>query len=125
MGRSPFGFNYDQDRIAIGWRYLKTGTPQHCNFQKKYHEGINVPEYDLKGVKSKMCTFWEDIIQASETNVVKDIMNLMTYPKCVNAVVEPVMGYLDHTAMARSYGLLKPWRGKIDLCLRNHSAKQI
>ena len=27
--------------------------------------------------------------------------------------------------MARSYGLLKPGRGKIHLCLRNHSAKQI
>ena len=26
--------------------------------------------------------------------------------------------------MARSYGVLKPWQGKIDLCLRNHSVKQ-
>ena len=27
--------------------------------------------------------------------------------------------------MARLYGVLKPGRGKIDVCLRNHSAKQI
>ena len=27
--------------------------------------------------------------------------------------------------MARSYGVLKPGRDKIDVCLRNHSAKQI
>ena len=43
----------------------------------------------------------------------------------VNVVVEPVIGYSDHIAMARSYGILKPGRGKIDVCLRNHSAKQI
>ena len=27
--------------------------------------------------------------------------------------------------MARSYGVLKSGRGKIDVCLRNHSVKQI
>ena len=57
--------------------------------------------------------------------VVKGIVNLMTPSKCKNVVVEPVMGYLDYIAMARSYGVLKPGRGKIDVCLRNHSAKQI
>ena len=35
------------------------------------------------------------------------------------------MGYLDEIAMARSYGVLKPGRGKINVCLRNHSTKQI
>ena len=35
------------------------------------------------------------------------------------------MGYSDHIAMARSYGVLKPGRGKIDVYLRDHSAKQI
>ena len=35
------------------------------------------------------------------------------------------MGYSDHIATARSYGVLRPGRGKIDICLTNHSAKQI
>ena len=34
------------------------------------------------------------------------------------------MGYLDHIAMAGSYEVPKPGRGKIDVSLRNHSAKQ-
>ena len=43
----------------------------------------------------------------------------------MNVVVEPVMGSADHVALARSYGILKPERGKIDVCLRNHNTKQI
>ena len=52
-------------------------------------------------------------------------MNLITHSRCVNVVVEPVTGYSDHIATARSYGVLKPGRGKIDVCLRNHGAKKI
>ena len=33
--------------------------------------------------------------------------------------------YLEHIAMARSYGILVLGRGKIVVCLRNHGAKQI
>ena len=33
--------------------------------------------------------------------------------------------YLEHIAMAISYWVLKQRRGKIDVCLRNDSAKQI
>ena len=50
---------------------------------------------------------------------------MMMHSKCLNVVVEPVTGYLEQIATARSYGVLKPRRGKIDVCLRNHSAKQI
>ena len=59
------------------------------------------------------------------TIVVKGIENLMTHLKCMNVVVEQVMGYLIYVATARSYGVLKPGKGKIDVCLINHSAKQI
>ena len=59
------------------------------------------------------------------TTVVKGIANLTTHYKCLNVIVEPFTGYLEHIAMARSYEVLKPGRGKIDVCLRNHSAKQI
>ena len=43
----------------------------------------------------------------------------------MNEAVELVMEYLDHIATARLYGVLTPRRGKIDVCLRNHSTKQI
>ena len=59
------------------------------------------------------------------TTVVKGITIVMTHSKCMNVVVKPVMGYFDHIATARSCGVLKPGRGKVDVCLRNHSAKQI
>ena len=88
-------------------------------------KGLNIPECDLEGLKGEICTIREVIIPPFVTTMVKGITNLMTHSKCVNVIVEPVTGYLDYIAMARSYGLLKPGRGKIDVCLRNHSAKQI
>ena len=57
--------------------------------------------------------------------MVTGIMNLMTHSKIMNVVVKPVTGYLDHVAIASSYGVFKLGRGKIDVCLRNHSEKQI
>ena len=87
-------------------------------------KGLNIPAYDLEGIKGKICTVREVIILPFVTAIVKDIANLM-HSKCINEVVEPVMGYSDHIATPRYYGVLKPGRGKIDFCLRNHSAKQI
>ena len=43
----------------------------------------------------------------------------------MNVVVEPVMGYLNHNATARSDGVLRQKRSITDVCLQNHSAKQI
>ena len=57
--------------------------------------------------------------------VVKGTVNLMTHSGCLNVVVEPVLRYSEHFAMARSYAVLKLGRSKIDSCLRNHSVKQI
>ena len=70
-------------------------------------KGLNIPEQDLKGVRHKICTMREVIIPPCVTTVVKGITNLTTHSKCMSVVVEPVMGYLDHVAMARSDGLLK------------------
>ena len=56
---------------------------------------------------------------------VKGISNLMTHSICVNIIVKPVMGHLDHIATTRFYGVLRPGRGIIDVCLRNHNTKQI
>ena len=57
--------------------------------------------------------------------IVKSLVNLTTHSKCLNVVVEPVTGYSEHISIAKSYGVLKPRRGKIDVSLRNHSVKQI
>ena len=67
----------------------------------------------------------EVIILLFTTSIVKAIVNLMTHSKYVNVVVEPVMGCSDDVAMAISYGVLKPRRSRIDVCLINHSTKQI
>ena len=88
-------------------------------------KGLDIPEYDLKGVKGKICTRIEVDIPPFGTTVVKGNTNMTTHSKCLNVVVESVTGYLEHIAMARSYGVLKPERCKIDVCIRNHSAKQM
>ena len=67
----------------------------------------------------------EVIILPFWSTVVKGIMNLMIHSKCLNVVAEPVLGYSEHNAITRSFGIFKPGRGKFDVCLRNHSAKQI
>ena len=86
---------------------------------------LDIPEYDLEGVKGKIHTLRKVIILPFGTTVVKGITNLLTHPKCLNVVVELILSYLEHIAMATSYGVLKPGRGKIDICLKNHSARQI
>ena len=60
-----------------------------------------------------------------ETPVVKGMANLTTHSKYLTIVVEPVTGYSEHIAMTQTYGILKPGTGKINVCLRNHSARQV
>ena len=88
-------------------------------------KGLDVLKFNHKGVKGKICTIREVMIPPFGTTLVKGIANLITHLKCLNVIVEPVTGYSEHIAMARSYGLFKPGRGKIDVCLRNLSTKQI
>ena len=59
------------------------------------------------------------------TIMVKGAAQLMTHSKHMNVITEPIAGDSDHMAMARSYGVLKPGVGKVDVCLWNHSSKQI
>ena len=42
----------------------------------------------------------------------------------MRVVVEQVIGYSEHIATARSYRELRPGKFKIDVCLRNQSARQ-
>ena len=76
-------------------------------------------------MKGNIFTIREVVILPCMTIVAKGITNLMKHSKCMNVVAEPVVGYWEHIAMARSYGVLKPGRGKTDFCLRYHSVKQI
>ena len=59
------------------------------------------------------------------TTVVKGMVNLTSHSKYLSVVVEPVTGYSEHIATARLYGVLEPGKGKISICLRNHSARQV
>ena len=43
----------------------------------------------------------------------------------MNAVVEPVTGYFDLIVTTRSYGVMRPGLGKVNVCLRNHSENQV
>ena len=86
---------------------------------------LDMSEYDLKGVKGKICTMREVVIPTFGTTIVKGTANFTTHSKCLNVVVEPVAGYSEHIATTRSYVILKPAKGKIDVCLRNHSVKQV
>ena len=76
-------------------------------------KGLNIPEYNLERVNGKISIIREVIILPFVTTVVKCITNLMTHSKCMNAVVKPATGYLDHIATARSYRVLKPGRAKL------------
>ena len=88
-------------------------------------KGLDIPKYDLEGVKGNIHTMREIVILPFGITVVKGIVNLTIHSKCLNVVVELVTGYSEHIAMARSYGVLKLGRGKNDICLRNCSTKWI
>ena len=120
-----FCHDYDWGGIAIGWGKLETGTPQHCISKRNTVKSLNVPKCVLKGIQGKICTMREVVILPFRTTIVKGIANLMMHSQCVNVVVKPVTGYSDYTAIARSYGVLRPGRGKIDVFFRNHNARQI
>ena len=81
---------------------LETGTPRHQCLKRNTVKGLNITEYDLEGVKGKISTMTEVMIPPFGTIVVKYITNLITHSKCMSVVVEPVAGYSEHIAMARS-----------------------
>ena len=80
-------------------------------------KGLDVPTYDLGGVNGKIYAIWRVVIPPFGTTVAKGIINLMTHSNCLNVFVEPVLGYSEHITMTRCYGVLKPGRGNIDICL--------
>ena len=124
-GHKSCGCDYDWGELQQAgetWKQVHLST---VISKRNTVKTLNISEYNLKGVKGKIHMMREVIILPFVTTIVRSIYNLMMHSKHVNAVVKPVMGYLDQITIARSYGILKPRRGKIDVCLRNHSAKQI
>ena len=67
----------------------------------------------------------EIVIPQLMTTVVKGMTDQTACSNYLSVVVEPVIGYSGHIAMARSYGELRPGKGKIDVCLRNYSVRQV
>ena len=51
------------------------------------------------------------------TIMVKGAAKLMMHSKYMGVTVEPIMGYLEDIATAKSYGVLRPWIGKVDVFL--------
>ena len=66
----------------------------------------------------------EAVIPSFITIMVKSIAKLMTHSKYMNMVIGPIVGYSDHIVIARSYDVLRPGEGKVNICLRNDNAKQ-
>ena len=88
-------------------------------------DSLNIPKYDLKRVKGRVHMMREVVIPLFMTIAMKRVAKLVTHSKCINVVIKPIAGYLDHIATAKHYGILRPGVGKINVCLRNHSSKQI
>ena len=80
---------------------------------------------DYRGKKGKIQTLREAVIPPLMTTVVTGMADQMTHLNSLNVVVEPVFSYSEHTSMARSQGELRLETGKIDICLWNHSARQM
>ena len=104
------------------WKHVHLGTTV---LKKNTIKGPDILEYDFEGVKGKICTMREVKTPLFETTVVKGIVNSATHLKCLSVVVKPIAGYLEHIATARSYGVLRPGKGEINICLRNHRVKQV
>ena len=86
-------------------------------------ESLNILKYDLKGVKCRVCTIRKSCNSTICDHIGEVSCKLMTHSKCMNVLIEPIVGYpYCHSQILRH---LETRVGKINVCLRNHSAKQI
>ena len=104
------------------WKWVHLGTTVSKTNALK---GLYVPKYNLERVKGKIFTMREVVIPPFGTTVVKGIANFTTHSKCLSVLLEAVAEYSEHITMARSYGVLRRGKGKINVCLRSHSTKQV
>ena len=73
--------------------------------------------YDLIGVKGKIWMMQKVVILPFMHLVVKGAAQLTMHSTHMKVIVEPIAGCSDHAAIARSYGVLRPGIGKVDVCL--------
>ena len=88
-------------------------------------ESLSISMHDLKGVKGKIGMMQTVVILPFTTIRVKGVAQLITHSRYMNVIIKPNAGNSDHVTIERSYGVLKPGLGKVDVCLQNHSTKQI
>ena len=84
---------------------------------------LNAPN-NCGGKKGKICTKRQVMIPPLMTTLVTGMADLTTHLNSLS-VVEPIFGYSEHIATSRLYGELRSGKGKIDICLWNHSARQV
>ena len=64
------------------WVYLRTVISKRNTV-----ESLNIPNYNLEGIKGRVCMMREVVIPLFVTIMVKGVANLMTHSKCVNEVM--------------------------------------
>ena len=69
------------------WKQVHLSTVISKRNTAKGLDSLDIPKYDLKGVKGKISTIREVIILQFGITVVKGIMNLMTHSKCLNVLL--------------------------------------
>ena len=85
--------------------------------KKNTVESPGIPYYDLIGVKGNIQTIQKVVILTFTKITIKGATKLMTHSKHMIVIGKPIEGYLDHVAVARSYDVLRPRVGKVDVCL--------
>ena len=75
--------------------------------------------------KGKICTMREVVIPPLMTTVVTGMADLTAHSNSLTVIVEPIFGYSEYIATARTYGESRLGMGKIDICLQSHSAWQV
>ena len=87
------------------------------NTESSFH----IPEYDLEHVWGKVQTTMKIVIPPFETIMVKYKVRLNIHSKCIYVMIEPIVRYSKHVAMAHTHGVFKPGTSKETISLCNMS----
>ena len=103
---------------------LETVRSKYWNLKRNTVKGLNIPEYDFKGVKGKIHTIREVIILPFVTTVVGhyELDDTFKMHECSCGASYGIFG--SHCQGQILWGI-KTRQRQIDVCLRNHSAKLI
>ena len=115
----------DLQQAGVTWKNLHLST---VFWKRNTVKSLNVPEYDLKEVKGKICMMREVVIPPFTTTVVKGIAKVMTHSECMNVVIEQIMAIQTTLPQLILWWLEARSRQdkclfKKSLCKANHSSK--